>query len=611
MTEAKTPNGWIDVALGRNSVRFEERPDGTLLVIPTAPLGPYPDRLSDRLVHWAEHAPDRIFMARRNDGGAWREITYRQALGHARSIAAALVSRKLTAERPVAIVSGNDLDHAMLALGCLYAGVPFAPISPSYSLMSTDFSKLRYIMGKLTPGLVFASDPAAFGAAVRASAPHDAELVWANAGAGGTAFADLLATPASDEAEAANRAVGPDTIAKFLYTSGSTGNPKGVITTQRMLCSNQVMMRSTFAFLRDEPPVLIDWLPWNHVFGGSHNFGLTLFNGGTLYIDDGKPTPAGIAETLRNLHEIAPTAYFNVPKGFEELIEPMRADAALREKFFSRLKLLFFAGAGISPRVWTALEELAVQTVGAKVPVLTGLGATETAPFAMACDLEHAWAGRVGLPVPGVNLKLVPSSDKMEVRIKAPSVTPGYWREPELTADAFDEDGYYKLGDALRLVDEADPKKGYAFDGRLNEDFKLSSGTWVSSGPLRASLLTSFAPLARDVIIAGLNRDDLTVLIFPDLAATSAIAPGVAAEALAEDERVRAAFAQKLTAASAAATGSSNRIVRAMILADAPDIDRGELTDKGTISQRAVLANRADLVEQLYAKPYAPAVLIA
>jgi feruloyl-CoA synthase len=606
-----TRPGWIDVPLGRNRVTFSTDASGAVHVTPAEPLAPYPDRLTDRLLHWADTAPDRVFLAQRHEGGAWRTITFAEALAKARAVASALLERRLSAERPVAILSGNDLDHGVLALGCLYAGIPHAPISPSYSTLSTDFAKLRYILGKLTPGLIFASDSARFGKALRAAAPADAEIVWGRPTRNdrGTAFAELLSTPSGDAAERAHHAVGPETIAKILYTSGSTGNPKGVITTQRMMCSNQVMLRESLAFLKEEPPVLIDWLPWNHVFGGSHNFGLVLFNGGTLHIDDGRPTPAGLPETIRNLHEIAPTVYFNVPKGFEELIPHLRADDALRRRFFSRLRLLFFAGAGISPAVWQGMEELAVATIGARVPILTGLGATETAPFAMVCDLEHAQPGRVGLPVPGVNLKLVPVDGKMEARVKAPSVTPGYWREPELTAAAFDEEGYYRFGDALRLVDERDPSKGYVFDGRINEDFKLSTGTWVSTGPLRASILQQLAPLARDVIVTGLNRNDIGILIFPDGDALADIAPDASGETLTSDPRVVDAFRGRLREIGAGATGSSNRVARAMLLDAPPDIDKGELTDKGTISQKAVLANRAALVDELYREPGSPRVL--
>lgn len=605
--------GWRSVALGSNSVRFRHEPDGVVRVSPTKPLPPFPRKLTERLLHWAEATPDRVYMAERDAGGAWREITYGQALSYARAIASALVQRRLSAERPVAILSGNDLDHAMLALGCLYAGVPYAAISPSYSIVSADFAKLRYILDKLTPGLVFASDAHAYGRAFEAALPPDAELALRTGewGIRSTAFADLLATAPTDAAEAAHDAVGPDTIAKCLYTSGSTGDPRGVITTQRMLCSNQVMLRESLAFVTNEPPVLVDWLPWNHVFGGSHNVGLVLYNGGSLYIDRGRPTPAGIGETISNLREIAPTIYFNVPKGFDELVSWLRADDRLREKFFSRLKLLFFAGAGISPQVWNALEELSIATIGCRVPILTGLGATETAPFAMVCDLEHAGAGRVGLPVSGVELKLVPIDGKMEARVKGPSVTPGYWREPELTAAAFDEEGYYRLGDALRPLDENELSKGYVFDGRISEDFKLSSGTWVSVGPLRADLVARFAPFARDVVIAGLNRDDIAILIFPDFESLRDIAPNLEGKALLADPRVRAVFLERLRAAARAATGSSNRVTRALLLSAPPSIDRGELTDKGTISQRAVLANRSALVEELYMQPHAPLVLIA
>ena len=605
--------GWIDVPLGRNSVSFRADHQGCVFVTPTRPLPAYPDRLTDRLLHWASAAPDRTYVAQRGGDGRWRRVTYAQALAKARAIGQALLARGLSAERPVAILSGNDLDHAMLALGCLYVGVPYAAISPSYSTLSTDFAKLRHIFGKLTPGLVFASSPETYGAASDAVLPPGAEMVWSTRAPGGkgTVFANMHDVTPTNAVDAANAAVGPDTIAKFLFTSGSTGSPKGVITTQRMLCSNQIMLRETLAFMKDEPPVLVDWLPWNHVFGGSHNVGLVLYNGGTLYIDEGKPTPAGLAETLRNLKDIAPTIYFNVPKGFEELIPHLRADGGLRQHFFSRLRLLFFAGAGISPAVWRALEELAVETIGMRVPILTGLGATETAPFAMVCDLEHAQPGRVGLPVPGVELKLVPVDGKMEARVRAPSVTPGYWREPALTAAAFDEDGYYRLGDALAPVDEADLSKGYVFDGRINEDFKLSSGTWVSAGPLRAAILQQLAPLARDVIVTGLNRDDIGILIFPDSAAVAALAPGLRGDELIADPRVRDAFARKLGEVAARATGSSNRVCRAIVLAEPPDIDKGELTDKGTISQKAVLANRARRVDELYAEPPSPRALRA
>ncbi len=401
--------------------------------------------------------------------------------------------------------------------------------------------------------------------------------------------------------------MGPETVAKILFTSGSTGTPKGVVNTQRMLCSNQEMLRASLAFLADEPPVIVDWLPWNHTFGGNHNVGLVLYNGGTLYIDDGKPTPAGIAETVRNLREISPTVYFNVPKGFEELVTYLRAEPELRRKFFKRVKLMFYAGAGLAQHVWDALDELAVATVGERITMLTGLGATETAPFAIVCRPDVTGSGIVGLPVTGNELKLVPAGDKLEARLRGPNITPGFWRQEELTRAAFDEDGYYRLGDALQFIDAARPELGLLFDGRISEDFKLATGTWVSVGPLRARLIAALAPYVRDVVIAGHDRDYVSVLLIPDLPACRAVCTGLT-EAAGDAEvfshpALVAALRRALTALAAAGTGSSTRVLRALLLHPPPSIDAGEITDKGSINQRAVLARRADRVAALYAEP--------
>ena len=413
--------------------------------------------------------------------------------------------------------------------------------------------------------------------------------------------------------DATHAAIGPDTIAKFLLTSGSTGNPKAVINTQRMICANQVMLRETLAFLKDEPPVIVDWLPWNHTFGGNHNIGLTLFNGGSMYLDEGKPMPGGIEETVRNLREISPTVYFNVPKGYESLLPYLRDDKALRAKFFGRLHAMFFSGAALSPFVWNSLDELAVAEKGYRVPMLTGLGATETSPFFMSVNPDTSRSGHVGLPVSGNDAKLLPNNGKIEVRAKGPNVTPGYWRQPELTAAAFDEEGFYKFGDALKPADPDDFDAGFDFDGRIAEDFKLGSGTWVSVGPLRARFVAACAPLVRDVVIAGINRDEISALVVLDLDGCRLINPTLPHDdlaAAAADPLVRAAFRERFAKFLASATGSSTRITRAILLDTPLSIDRGEVTDKGSINQRAVLEHRAALIETLYS-PMPPAQVIA
>ena len=412
-----------------------------------------------------------------------------------------------------------------------------------------------------------------------------------------------MATPEHAHIDAAHDAIGPDTIAKFLLTSGSTGNPKAVINTQRMLCANQVMIRETMSFLKDEPPVIVDWLPWNHTFGGNHNIGLALFNGGSMYLDSGKPMPGGIEQTVRNLAEISPTVYFNVPKGYESLLPYLREDKALRAKFFHRLQAMFFAGAALSPFVWNSLDELGVQETGFRVPMLTGLGATETAPFFMSANPLTSRSGHVGLPVLGNDAKLVQTNGKLEVRAKGPNVTPGYWRQPELTAAAFDEEGFYKLGDAIKPADPDDFDAGFDFDGRIAEDFKLASGTWVSVGPLRARFIAACAPLVRDVVIAGINRDEISALAILDLDGCRLINPTLPIDdlaATAADPLIRDAFAERFTKFLATSTGSSTRIARAILLDTPLSIDRGEVTDKGSINQRAVLDARAALIEALY-----------
>ena len=595
------------ISFGNPAVRIDRRDDGTIYLKPKMALGEYPARLTDRLHHWAGLEPNRVFMAERDASRGWRQITYAQLLASTRSIASALLARGLSPDAPIVILSGNSIDHALMAFGALYAGIPFCPVSPAYSLVSKDYGKLAFLMKLLTPGLVFADDATKFAGALGAHVPDQAEIAASQGtvpGRGVTMLADLLATPEHPALNAAHDAIGPDTVAKFLLTSGSTGNPKAVINTQRMICANQVMLRETLAFLKDEPPVIVDWLPWNHTFGGNHNIGLTLFNGGSMYLDDGKPMPGGIEATVRNLAEISPTVYFNVPKGYESLLPYLRDDSTLRAKFFHRLHAMFFSGAALSPYVWNSLDELAVQETGHRVPMLTGLGATETAPFFMSVTPATSRSGHVGLPVSGNEAKLVPNNGKLEVRARGPNVTPGYWRQPELTAAAFDAEGFYKFGDALKPVDPDDLGAGFDFDGRIAEDFKLASGTWVSVGPLRARFVAACVPLVRDVVIAGINRDEVSALVMLDLdgcrLVNPALPPGDLAAA-ASDSAIRAAFRERLIGFLATSTGSSTRITRAVLIDTPLSIDRGEVTDKGSINQRAVLEHRSGLIDELYA----------
>ena len=608
--DAPVPGGKLHplraISFGEPKVSIERRADGVIYLRPKISLGEYPIRLTDRLHHWAAVTPNRIFMAERDPGGGWRQITYAELLTASRHIASALLGRGLSAEKPVLILSGNSIDHARVAFGALYAGISFCPVSPAYSLVSKDYGKLSYLMKLLTPGLVFADDADKFAGALEANVPKGTEIAacfGALRSRDVTRLADLMTTPLHPDLQAAHQAIGPDTIAKFLLTSGSTGNPKAVINTQRMICANQVMIRETMAFLKDEPPVIVDWLPWNHTFGGNHNIGLTLYNGGSMYLDAGKPMPGGIEETVRNLREISPTVYFNVPKGYESLLPYLRDDPALRAKFFHRLHAMFFSGAALSPYVWNSLDELAVQETGFRVPMLTGLGATETAPFFMSANPATSRSGHVGLPVPGNEAKLVPNNGKLEVRARGPNVTPGYWRQSELSAAAFDEEGFYKFGDAIKPAVAEDLAAGFDFDGRIAEDFKLASGTWVSVGPLRARFIAACAPLVRDVVISGINRDEISALVVLDLDGCRLVNPTLPLDdiaATARDPLIREAFRQRFATFLATSTGSSTRITRAILL-DAPlSIDRGEVTDKGSINQRAVLDHRSQLIDALY-----------
>ncbi len=573
-------------------------------------LGPHAHRMTDMLLYWARVAPDRTLYARRDPtlGDEWRHITFAQALASARSIGQALLDRGLNADRPLVILSENSLEHALLALGAMLVGVPYCAVSPAYSLISNDFEKLRHVLDTLTPGLVYAADWQRYGRAIEASVSADIEVVINSIAnysgrtrATGT-FDALLAAKPTPAVDVAMQATGPDTIVKFLFTSGSTKLPKAVINTQRMICANQQQMRQSMPVLMDEPLVLVDWMPWNHTAGGNHNFYMVLYNGGTLYIDDGKPTPALLGETLRNLREVAPTWYFNVPVGFEAIANAMTTDAQLRRNFLSRVRQLFYAGAALAQPVWDSLYASAEAEYGERVVMTSGLGMTESGPFGLFVTTPHSKAGDLGLPAPGLELKLVPTGDKTEVRYRGPNITPGYWRCPEATAELFDEEGFFCTGDSVQWIDPADIHQGLKFDGRIAEDFKLATGTFVSVGPMRGKIIAAGAPYVQDTALTGLNLKEVGAMIFPtpqlrELSRLPADAPmtDVAASA-----PVKAWLQTLLNTLAKTATGSATRIARAIIMTEPPSIDKGEVTDKGSINQRAVLKHRDALVTALH-----------
>ena len=553
------------------AVNLERRGGNTYLRSPQK-LAPYSRYVTEWLSRWSDKAPERNFLAERK-GEAWRKISYREAYGAARRIGQALLERGLNAERPVAILSDNSIEHALLALGAMHVGIPAAPISPAYSLMSQDYGKLKYIFELLKPGLVFAADPAKFAPALAA------------VGAQSTAVSDLLETNPGSVMEREHLKVKGETVAKILFTSGSTGQPKGVINTHAMLCANQQQLVQCWPFVEDRPPVVVDWLPWNHTFGGNHNFNLILRNGGTLYIDGGKPMPGLVETTVKNLAAISPTLYFNVPRGYDLLLPFLERDDRLRQNFFRDLDVLFYAAAALPQNLWDRLKKLG----GPRLALLSAWGSTETSPLATSVHFHMERPDVIGLPIPECELKLVPSAGKLEVRVRGPNVMPGYYQRPELTKAAFDEEGFYRIGDAVKFADADEPSKGIVFDGRVAEDFKLSTGTWVNVGAVRVKLIAAADPLVQDAVITGHDRAEIGALVFLSPAAKSVDAAELRT-------RLGAALAKL-----AAEGGSSTHPRRLLVMSEPPLIDANEITDKGYINQRAVLERRAVLVEQLYA----------
>ncbi|MBI5262930.1 MAG: feruloyl-CoA synthase [Bradyrhizobium sp.] len=589
------------------SIVADRRSDGSIILTSTVPLREAARCIGDWLEQWARQTPDRVFLAERASADApWRKVTYREALRQVRAVAAWILAQGLSEAHPLVILSDNSVDHALFALAAMHVGVPSAAISPAYSLMSKDFDKLKSMVSLLEPGAIYVASTKSFAAALEAIDPlHRAKVVSSDAGdSNAIPFSAIAATAVTPEVDAAFAAITPDTIAKFLFTSGSTGTPKAVINTQRMLTSSQEAKAQTWSFLEAarEDLVILDWLPWSHTFGANHNFNLVLRNGGSLYIDGGKPVPGLFATSLANLRSVMPTVYFNVPRGFDMLISALRGDDELRRRFFSEVKFAFYAGAALPQNMWDAIEDLSVNTVGRALPMVSAWGATETSPLATDCHFQASRSGNIGVPIPGTELKLVASGDKLEVRVRGPNVTPGYWKAPDLTAKAFDEEGFYLIGDAVKFADPDRPELGLFFDGRVAEDFKLNSGTWVSVGTLRVAGIAALAPLAQDIVVCGHNGDEVRFLVFPNLVACRAHAGLPDSASVAEvigHEAVRSAIAKGLAALKAQSGNSSGHATRALLLAEPPSVDGGEITDKGYINQRAVLTRRADAVAKL------------
>lgn len=612
--KAKPPFRHVDFK--EPKVETERRTDGTIVLRSGYALGKVERDICVYLWAWEKAAPERVFLKQRDAKGEWRGMTFGELARGARSVGQALIDRGLGPDRPVMILSGNSIEQAVLTFAAMAVGATVVPVSPAYSMMSQDFAKLKYVFDLIKPALLFVQNGRMYGAALRALQLDGVEIVHVDAppeGMKSTAFADLLAKTPTPAVDAAYAKIGPDSVAKILFTSGSTGMPKGVINTQRMLTSNQAMA-ATMTTPDEEPPTVLDWLPWHHTFGGNFNIHAMLRHGGTMYIDTGRPIPAMFDQTIKNLRDLSPTSFSNVPVGYAMLAPVLEKDDALRQSFFKKLKLLSYGGASLPSELWERIQNLAIRTIGERIMFGTGWGSTETAPTATTLHWPIEGTGVIGLPYPGVEIKMVPAGSKYELRVRGPIVTPGYFKRPDLTAAAFDEEGFYKIGDGGRLVDPDDPKKGLAFDGRVVEDFKLDTGTWVGVGALRLKALDAASPALQDAVVTGHDKPYVGLLAWPNLGACVALcrdpANAKSPKTLIKDSGVIEHVRKGLEAHNARAGGSSEKIGRVLLMAEPASMDAGELTDKGYINQRATLERRKALVDALHAEPPGEDVII-
>ncbi|WP_441243198.1 AMP-binding protein [Tardiphaga sp. 768_D3_N2_1] len=591
-------------------IDVERRSDGVVVLKSRVPLMAYETHLAASLAKWAKKRPDHTWLAQRaGDDRQWRRLSYGKAKQAADALTQALLNMKLAADGPVAILSGNSIEHALMTMAAMQARHPAAPVSPAYSLMSQDHAKLKYLFDLVKPVAVMVQDGPSFQKALDALDLTGIQIIHVArppAGITSTAYADMVATKVTPAVEASLAQITPDTVGKLLFTSGSTGMPKAVINTQRMMTANAAMMMQTRP--RDpnaQPPVYLDWMPWNHTMGGNALFNPLLIDGGTLYIDDGRPMPGMIDETLRNLREISPTYYANVPAGYAAIASAMEKDDALARSFFKNLNLMAYGGARLPDDLYDRMQALAVRATGERIVFYTGWGCTETSPTSTGTYWDTERVGLIGLPFPGVELKMVPVDSKYELRLRGVNVMPGYYRQPDLTKAAFDEEGFYKIGDAGVFVDDNDPVKGLIFSGRVVEDFKLTTGTFVHVGSLRTDVIAAASPVVQDALITGQDRPYIGALVWPNLPACRILIgePEASFADVVKHPKVLACLKDGLQTHNASCEGaSSRRIARAMFLVEPPSIDGNELTDKGYINQRAGLERRATMVAQLYAE---------
>ncbi len=595
-------------------VDVERRGDGEAILRCPEPLAKLPTSLISILKDRAAEHADRDFFCQRDTAAGWRRVTYGDVFAAANSIGQALIDMDTGDNRPVAILSDNSIDQALISFGAMTAGIPVMPVSPAYSLMSKDYQKLKSVISHNDPAVIFVQDPEPYSAAIDALDWERRTLVTSSPfeRSRPTVFLnDMLSTKPREGIQRAASGINLDTIGKILLTSGSTGLPKGVINTHRMMVSNQVALAQVYKFLREEPPILVDWLPWNHTFGGNYNVNMVLYNGGTMYIDEGRPLPGQINKTIENLKEISPTVYLNVPRGYDVLLPLLEVDKEARDGLFRNLTKFFFAGAALPKNVWERLDQMAISVRGERVPITTSLGSTETAPGATYLNWLPQVTGNIGLPLPGNEVKLTPNGDKLEIRMRGPNITPGYFSQEELTANAFDDEGFFKIGDAGRFEDETQPDKGVVFDGRVAENFKLLSGTWVHAGQLRLQAIAAAAPIIQDAVVTGQDRDDVGLLVFPSLAGCNAVVgEDLQIDKLVKHRAVHETLRDGIRIHNSNNPGSSTRIRRALLMTEPPQIDAGEITDKGYINQRAVLSRRAGLIDRLYSENKVDIVVI-